>query len=106
MRKIISLNEGWQFSKDCATHVHNESVTSVNLPHTWNATDGQDGGNDYFRGSCLYTKKLLKSELPKALRWATPPARRSSSWMLHPSSPVLSRTSTVVHPLQICSKLC
>ena len=66
MRKIISLNEGWQFSKDCATHVHNESVTSVNLPHTWNATDGQDGGNDYFRGSCLYTKKLLKSELPKA----------------------------------------
>ena len=66
MRKIISLNEGWQFSKDCSAPVHNESVISVNLPHSWNATDGQDGGNDYFRGSCLYTKKLVKSELPEA----------------------------------------
>ena len=66
MRNIISLNEGWQFSKDCASTAHNDSVVSVNLPHTWNATDGQDGGNDYFRGSCLYTKKLVKSELPAA----------------------------------------
>ena len=66
MRKIISLNEGWQFSKDCAATAHNDSVISVNLPHTWNATDGQDGGNDYFRGSCLYTKNLVKSELPEA----------------------------------------
>ena len=66
MRKILSLNEGWQFSKDCAATAHNDSVVSVNLPHTWNATDGQDGGNDYFRGSCLYTKKLVKAELPEA----------------------------------------
>ena len=66
MRKIISLNEGWQFSKDCSAPAHNDSVVSVNLPHTWNATDGQDGGNDYFRGSCLYSKKLVKSELPLA----------------------------------------
>ena len=66
MRNIISLNEGWQFSKDCASTAHNDGVVSVNLPHTWNATDGQDGGNDYFRGPCLYTKKLVKSELPAA----------------------------------------
>ncbi|MBQ8955158.1 MAG: hypothetical protein IJ048_13695 [Clostridia bacterium] len=26
----------------------------VALPHTWNALDGQDGGNDYFRGECTY----------------------------------------------------
>ena len=39
MRKILSLNEGWQFSKDCAATAHNDSVVSVNLPHTWNATD-------------------------------------------------------------------
>ena len=69
MRHLISLNEGWQFSKDCSTPSHNESVTNVNLPHTWNATDGQDGGNDYFRGSCLYTKKLVKSELPAAAQY-------------------------------------
>jgi len=66
MRKIISLNEGWQFSKDCASPAHNDSAVSVNLPHTWNATDGQDGGNDYFRGPCLYTKKLIRPELPEA----------------------------------------
>ena len=66
MRKLISLNEGWQFSKDCATPNHGENAVSVNLPHTWNATDGQDGGNDYFRGSCLYVKTLNKSELPAA----------------------------------------
>ena len=27
---------------------------TVALPHTWNALDGQDGGNDYFRGECTY----------------------------------------------------
>ena len=66
MRNIISLNEGWKFSKDCSSTEHNENVQSVNLPHTWNATDGQDGGNDYFRGTCLYTKTLTRAELPVA----------------------------------------
>ena len=36
---------------------------TVDLPHTWNGTDGQDGGNDYYRGTCFYRKKLLKNEL-------------------------------------------
>ena len=27
-----------------------EPLTEVQLPHTWNAFDGQDGGNDYWRG--------------------------------------------------------
>ncbi len=36
-----------------------EEFTSVALPHTWNAFDGQDGGDDYFRGVCTY-----KIELP------------------------------------------
>jgi beta-galactosidase len=30
----------------------------VNIPHTWNASDGQDGGNDYWRGCCRYTRRL------------------------------------------------
>ena len=34
----------------------------VDLPHTWNATDGQDGGNDYYRGTCVYEKKIAKPE--------------------------------------------
>jgi len=65
VRKIISLNENWLFTKNTAdvTTLGGESVT---LPHTWNATDGQDGGNDYFRGSCLYVRELNRDELPEA----------------------------------------
>ena len=33
------------------------------FPHTWNAVDGQDGGNDYYRGTCSYTRNLEKPEL-------------------------------------------
>mgnify|MGYP003296616642 CR=1 FL=1 len=39
---------------------------AVKLPHSWNAVDGQDGGNDYFRGSCCYVKSFKKSGLPEA----------------------------------------
>ena len=63
MRNIICLNEGWQFIKNCADPKATEGAEKVNLPHCWNAVDGQDGGNDYFRGDCLYTKTLRKSEL-------------------------------------------
>ena len=36
----------------------NEVFASVALPHTWNALDGQDGGNDYWRGIGTYTIDL------------------------------------------------
>ena len=35
-----------------------ESAATVALPHTWNALDGQDGGNDYWRGIGTYTIAL------------------------------------------------
>ena len=57
------MNRGWSFVRRDAG-VHNlpaKDSTTVDLPHTWNALDGQDGGNDYYRGTCWYTKKL---ELP------------------------------------------
>ena len=65
MRVIQSLNENWLFIKDTADITLREGVL-VNLPHTWNAEDGFDGGNDYFRGSCLYVKTLEKAALPEA----------------------------------------
>ena len=37
----------------------------VNLPHTWNAIDGQDGGSDYYRGTCYYAKEIEKIDLPE-----------------------------------------
>ena len=61
MRKIISLNENWVFTQSGQS-------TGVNLPHTWNAVDGQDGGNDYFRGICLYTRTLDKPVMEEGTR--------------------------------------
>ena len=52
MRKQILWNSDWLFARGDTP----EKATPVTLPHTWNAIDGQDGGNDYYRGTCLYTK--------------------------------------------------
>ena len=35
-----------------------EALAVVALPHTWNALDGQDGGNDYWRGIGTYQIQL------------------------------------------------
>lgn len=50
---VYNFNAKWAFTKMAA-----EAPTElpklwdwVNLPHTWNAIDGQDGGNDYYRGT-------------------------------------------------------
>ncbi len=67
MRNILNLNQGWLFVKGTDDITAREG-TVVDLPHTWNATDGIDGGNDYFRGACLYVKTLKKAELPAADR--------------------------------------
>lgn len=61
MSETIVLNTGWTFTKE----EHSEPVT---LPHTWNAVDGQDGGNDYYRGSCTYTLQLPAIRLPEGGR--------------------------------------
>ena len=57
MRNILNLNENWLFVKDTAD-ITSRAGETVTLPHTWNTVDGQDGGNDYFRGTCLYVKTL------------------------------------------------
>ena len=61
MSKAILLNTGWTFTKEG----HDEPVT---LPHTWNAVDGQDGGNDYYRGTCWYTLALTPAATPVTWR--------------------------------------
>ena len=50
MRKEQLINENWLF------RYHDGTETVLNIPHTWNALDGQDGGNDYWRGTCIYEK--------------------------------------------------
>ncbi len=67
MRNIEVLKDGWRFLKGDMTAelavtdaAHGEAVV---LPHTWNAVDGQDGGNDYHRGTCWYVRALTAKEL-------------------------------------------
>ena len=66
MRNIVNFNAGWAFTKvaDGIPTAIDNAWESVNLPHCWNATDGQDGGNDYHRGTCYYVKNFAKSDLP------------------------------------------
>lgn len=65
MRKILSLNQGWKFYKTKPTNSTGEPVA---LPHTWNAADGQDGGNDYHRGTCWYVQNLSHVKLEDSER--------------------------------------
>lgn len=64
MRKVLNINKGWRFIKENVelSEALLKKGTKVNLPHTWNNLDGQDGGNDYVRDMFWYVKKL---ELPK-----------------------------------------
>ncbi len=71
MRTVYNFNTKWAFSKE-ATSVPCEVSPKwnfVNLPHSWNAIDGQDGGNDYYRGTAYYAKTLDKMDLPEADRY-------------------------------------
>lgn len=63
MREIKSINTGWAFHKGDTRHHKipkkiKKDWETVNLPHTWNHMDGQDGGFDYFRSACWYFKEL------------------------------------------------
>lgn len=68
MRERIRFNTKWAFSKEAEAVPQQmpEKWYWVNLPHTWNAIDGQDGGNDLYRGTAYYANIIKKSELPQA----------------------------------------
>lgn len=64
MRTRSNINKGWYFHKtDVLPKALPRDWEGVTLPHTWNAHDGQDGGNDYYRGTCMYVKALERPEL-------------------------------------------
>ena len=56
MRKTTILNADWLF------RYHDGTETRLDIPHTWNNLDGQDGGGDYWRGTCVYEKDFPKPE--------------------------------------------
>ncbi len=65
MRQAIELNENWIFVKHAENVAEAAAVQGeeISLPHTWNAVDGQDGGNDYYRGTCWYRRMLESPQL-------------------------------------------
>ena len=60
MRKTSLLNQGWHFTGPDGKEI------PVDVPHTWNNIDGQDGGNDYWRGTCHYRKTFPKPDFDPA----------------------------------------
>ncbi len=67
MRVMKTFNQDWLFLKD-SSQIPEQIPTDaekITLPHTWNAVDGQDGGNDYLRAKCTYVKSFLRDELPE-----------------------------------------
>ena len=62
-RRLMSLDPGWRFLAGDDPHApdsgfDDHSWQAVDLPHTWNAFDGQDGGNNYRRGAGWYRRHL------------------------------------------------
>ena len=70
MRETVNLNRKWAFimGETNIPAALPSPAYYVNLPHTWNAIDGQDGGNDYYRGLCWYVKTLPREDIPQGER--------------------------------------
>lgn len=57
----IPINDHWKFTKNeinISSASQEPTWTKVELPHTWNGQDGQDGGDDYYRGVGWYMRDL------------------------------------------------
>ena len=61
MREIISLNENWTLSFPKGDH----ATEQVNLPHTWNAVDGNDGNGSYLRTTGVYSRTFTAPKQPR-----------------------------------------
>jgi beta-galactosidase len=67
-RVSSNLDAGWKFIRSDQTGAErpefdDSSWDSVNLPHTWNALDGEDGGSDYYRGPAWYRRHISAADL-------------------------------------------
>lgn len=69
MRIIRNLNNGWLFKRAAwQGDTDFKDYARVDLPHTWNAADGQDGGADYYRGEGTYVLHLDTQGIPDGYR--------------------------------------
>ena len=63
-KETTNINDNWKFIKTNvtgaqATSFNDISWETVSIPHTWNAFDGEDGGNNYYRGIGWYRKHIV-----------------------------------------------
>ncbi|MGW0519250.1 glycoside hydrolase family 2 TIM barrel-domain containing protein [Crossiella sp. NPDC003009] len=62
-RSVVGLHTGWSFHRGEAPGAAEPGFDDsgwdrVTVPHSWNGRDGQDGGNDYYRGPGWYRRGL------------------------------------------------
>jgi beta-galactosidase len=62
-RQLLNLDRGWKFlpgddARAPEAAFDDRGWGGVDLPHTWNALDGEDGGSDYRRGPGWYRRHL------------------------------------------------
>ena len=64
MREIINLNQNWYFKKGSliSSELNEKEYELLNIPHTYNGKDGQDGGADYYRGDAIYVRRFEKPQ--------------------------------------------
>ena len=70
MREQFLLNENWRFVKEelPLNEARKKEGEIVHIPHTWNATDGQDGGGDYTRSAYWYFRSFSQKPLQDGKR--------------------------------------
>lgn len=107
MRTIINLMDHWRFTGP------DGKTVPVQLPHTWNAQDGQDGGNDYWRGSCTYRTSFSCPDFDPASQqvWLQFDGVNASAEVLlngKPSASTTAATPPSVHRSPTCwqRKMC
>ena len=100
MRQIVSLNRKWAFvmAPEGVPAAMPAPAYFVNVPHSWNAIDGQDGAGDYYRGTCAYVRKFPL----RICRRARSSSSRSRARILPPicmSAASMSLITTAAIPL-------
>ncbi|HEY0281476.1 MAG TPA: glycoside hydrolase family 2 TIM barrel-domain containing protein [Rhizomicrobium sp.] len=62
-RETLPVDQGWRFIRSDVAQGQSVSIDDsgwrkVSLPHSVNAADGDDGGNDYYRGPVWYRRHI------------------------------------------------
>ncbi|MFF7335040.1 glycoside hydrolase family 2 TIM barrel-domain containing protein [Streptomyces sp. NPDC008150] len=62
-RTRLDLNSGWRFHRGDITGAQapaydDSAWSTLDVPHTWNAQDGADGGGNYYRGVGWYRRRV------------------------------------------------